>query len=484
MNKGRWHSRVSSSFKPLRRKPLLFALGFGVVVLAVSIGQKTMLVEREKPQTFLVAPEKAPSRIVVYVIDALRPDHLGLYGYNRDTAPTISALAREGATFTRCFFKTTWTLLSVENIFSGMHGSAYIDDRGAHRVEDCVELLPEYFQEAGWRTGLVTENPFLTQRYNFTQYFEFVGNSSVSGYKDKANWSMETYAHFEGFLEQVKNVPFFLYVHTMEAHSPLVMPDSISPEFTKDTTLKDDLVGWYDSAVHMADQNLANFIALLKERDFYDNTLLIVTADHGETLPGGWSNGIHTGPPFLERVHVPLIVHWPGVVPDGTVFDDLVQQLDLAPTLLNAARLPRPSQFQGDSLITLLTQGNRDSLQNRTMFTVGEDLADRGAASGDRYLLVSKDSATLYDISPNQPWDTPCTEGNEATISHLRDAIESHFSEQRLIFEDYKSSRKWSISGFFHRLFRSKAKNVTINDSPPPQTDEEHKESLEALGYL
>lgn len=484
MNRGSPHIRASFFFMRLLRKPLFHIAWMGAVGMAVFLGQKTQM--PEEPHSFLIAPEKVPSCIILYVIDALRPDHLSVYGYNRDTAPTIQALAREGAAFTRCFSKSTWSLVSVESLFTGMHGSAYSDERGASVVENCLELLPECFQASGWYTGLVTENVFINARYGFAQGFDFIRDSSAligSARQAKVEVSEATPEYLETFLDRAQGGRFFLYVHTMETHSPFMFPETLPPFFADGVRPKDDLTGWYDTAVRWADRNLGEFIELLKERNLYDNTLLIVTADHGESLVPGRSTGIHTGPPFLDRVRVPLIVRWPERIPAGTVFDDLVQHLDIAPTLLDASRIPRLPQFQGESLVALLTQGNRDALHNRTIFTVGQALADRGAAAGDRYLLFARGKAQLYDISVNLQSPADCTEGNESVVRQLREAMDGHFANQRRIFEKYKSSRQWSLSGIVDRIFHSTSEN-TANGKTSPESDADHKRALEALGYL
>lgn len=484
MHGGVKRGRSSISLKSLLAKSLCAILAIGVCVIALSWVAQVLLREPERPQSFRIPADRIPDRVILYVIDAMRPDHLGLYGYDRDTAPTISVLASEGAMFTRTFAKSTWSLVSVESILSGMHGSAYMADRGARPMDDFVETFVAHFQAAGWRTGVVTENPFVNPRYNFTKDFDLIGDSGISGDKDKINWSWETQGNFVEFLEQVKDDRFFLYVHTMEPHSPIVLPDAVPPKYADTTADTFDLEGWYDSAIHFADQNLYRFIALLKERNLYDNTLLIITADHGESLPEGKSQGVHTGPPMLERIHVPLVIHWPGVIPAGTVYDDLIQQVDLAPTLLESARIPIPAHFQGQSLMGLLIEDDHSAVENRTLFAVGQALQDRAAAAGDHYLLISEGKEYLYDISPGESWGTECTEGNESTVSTLRRAMENHFSVEQSRFKKYKLRRKLDILAYIQRARRPIPQVIRGDAIPPPQSEEEHQETLRTLGYL
>ncbi len=432
-------------------------------------------------------PQRKPSAIVIYVIDALRPDHLGVYGYGRDTAPEITKLARDGAVFTHCFSNTTWTLESVRGLFVGMPGAMYSRSRHSCATPDFIDLLPEYFEKAGWTTGLVTENVHVTETYGLAQGFDYVGDSSeyLGTSENIADNVLKMADATEGslrsFVRQNREHHFFLYVHTMETHGPLVIPESIETFYPAGSTPQENLVDWYDTAVRWADQRLGTFVELLKDEGIFENTLLIVTADHGESLVPGKASGTHRGPPLFERVHIPLIVSWPNRIDSKSVFSQNVQFMDIGPTVLEAVGIPRAKQFQAHSLVHLLTQGLDESLAGRPIFTVGQYMNGWGVLQDDSYLYSVKGSRRLINVNENSTVDDQ-TGGNEAVVRELSGIANDYFSAQRRHYVDFESSRNRSLLGSLGSAFGWGSTGSEAEKAP--ELSKEQVRALKALGYL
>lgn len=437
---------------------------------------------------FLVPPEKAPLRVIVYVIDALKPDHLDAYGYKRTTAPTLSQVAREGVRFTRCFSNSTWSLASIRSLFVGMHGAAYRRDSPPPKVPESLDMLPEFLQRAGLRTGIVSENIFVSSRYGMTQGFDFLGDayahleSSSATDTGHRKLNMPTLDHLDAFLKESGKDSFFLYVHTMEPHAPLVIPDSAPPLYSAGSTPKEDLTGWYDSAVRWADTNLALFIELLNKYDLYDDTLLIVTADHGESLYPGESGGIHRGPPLPDRTHIPLIIRCPGMARAGSVITENVQLLDIAPTIFNALRMTIPAQYQGRSLVRLLVDGNDDSLRSRPIVAAGEGMKGQAIVLGDWYYFRAQGNEHLYGIAGSVVDGTDRLDDNRALATTMRELADSHIREHQQAYENHLATAAGGIQRVIEGI-RGVVADKEQGESSP-ESDHKHIEALKALGYL
>lgn len=423
-----------------------------------------------------------PKRVVLYVIDALRPDRLEVYGHTRSTAPCIAEIARGGARFTRCFSNSTWSLASIRSVFHGSHGAAYRRDAPPGRVPDQLELLAEHLRAAGMRTGIVSENLYVSARYGLTQGFDYVGESYAlleSG-QDKRAAASATRGHLTRFLDECGEAPFFLYVHTMEAHAPLIAPDGVEPLYAPGTAPRDDLEGWYDTGICWADQNLAAFVAQLEARGLYDDTLLMITADHGESLYRGESGGTHRGPPLRERIHVPLAVHWPKRIPPGTVVDANVQLLDLGPTILEALRLPSLPQHQGLSLTRLLAGEADPRFAGRPIVAAGEGMKGRALVLGDWYYLRANGKEQLFDLRGGVLAGQDVIGDHRAVARELAGLAGAHIAAEQARYEASLSGG--GLSGALESVRRAFGGAEAHEAAPAP--DAKHQEALEALGYL
>jgi len=343
------------------------------------------------------AAAAAPRGVVFVMIDTLRRDHLDAYGYARDTAPHLRALASEGALFRDCFAQATWTKVSTPSILSSLHPLT-------HGVRDMMDRLPasattiaEVFRDAGHATVSYSSVSFSGQFTNLHQGFEELherGSIADSGVRSKT--AREYVDRLLPWLEAHRDVPFFVFLHVFDPHSPfeprspwdalwadpaardeherskkeiekhiedpamkrMGMPtreEIVKAGFNPDAVMRHDR-DWYDGSIRGLDAELGRLVERLISLGLDRTTLLVVTADHGEEfLEHGRT--FHGQSAYGELSQVPLVFHLPGTVPSGTVVDETVQSIDIMPTVLEWCGLRSPAEAQGQSLVPLVSPG-------------------------------------------------------------------------------------------------------------------------------
>jgi arylsulfatase A-like enzyme len=375
-------------------KPTL-ALGLALALLSGCVGRG----ERSRPQR---------PNIVIYLIDALRADRLGSYGYHRPTSPRIDALAASSVVFEQASAAAPWTLPSVTSLllsqFPCEHGVVIDNDR----VRDGEHPLAVTLRRNGYQTASLFGNPYvgrmsgLDRGYDRSELVEqAVGAEKVQ--------SLLSSLRPTG---SAQKPPFFLYIHNVEPHNPDSVPDryvrkfgDVSPEIRKEiarssreyraltrvdyvddrplgTTdntaeqtrvmqglarMKAAVDVLYDASVRQADERLGGVIHKLRRAGLWDDTLFILLADHGEELGdrGGWQ---HDQSLYQELIHVPLIVHFPSNRFAGRRVKEPVSLIDVAPTLLDYLGLPRSGQYRGRSLLPLCEHGSESGSIRMTAF--------------------------------------------------------------------------------------------------------------------
>ncbi|NQU07914.1 MAG: sulfatase, partial [Candidatus Abyssubacteria bacterium] len=330
---------------------------------------------------------------VVYVsIDMLRPDHMGLYGYHRDTTPNIDRFAQENIYFNEAFSTDTWTLPAHMSALSSQHTSAH----GINDPENAINRLQfptiqEILSKKHYATVAFTDGQFLSAKYGFDigfdDYHEEVGTYMNPGMKDM---SKRTFNEAIQWIDEHAGVPFFIFIHTHEAHHfPITIEEhtqiyadrnydgffripagdnrnfvSRIHEAAKDDSLVDEkdvqyAIDLYDGGIHVADREFGGFIDYLRQKGLYDDMLIILASDHGESFRNFHNNGktlkwYHSGLPYIEQIRIPFSIKLPGKDAVQSRIDAPISLLDLAPTILDALGVPSPESFQGASLLPLI----------------------------------------------------------------------------------------------------------------------------------
>lgn len=433
---------------PSRAARAATALGLGWALAAAAAAGGALALAR--------ADAGGRPHVLWITIDALRADHVGCYGYERDTSPFLDRLAGEGVRFARAVSQESYTMASVASYFT----STYPAVNGVLYDEPEIDVLGYEFQTlaeelrgAGYDTAAFVFNPHLKATFRFDQGFETYddrGPAEEPGASpDMPVWEYwETVERMrrrvEGFLDERERrgsaAPVFLYLHYRDVHGPYVPPPELCLRFVPDdvgeevrariverallpvsraeeqhewSNSRDFVASQYDASILYTDRGIEELLELLERRGVRAaETLLLVTADHGEELrdlhPEDAPGFGHGRAAYMEQIHVPLIARFPAAsgIGGGRVVERAVELLDLAPTVLDAAGLPPCDAFQGRSLLPLLSG---DEAPHRPVFSGGN--RGRGVVIDGDLVLYSFDVPTKmrwrYYASRPEPDEEP-----------------------------------------------------------------------------
>jgi len=326
--------------------------------------------------SYRLSRSKGPN-IILISIDALRADHLSCYGYHRNTSPNIDRIASQGVLFKNGFSQVTWTLPSLTSIFLSQYVWRHKVDHPDKRLGNSFTTLAEILRDRNYTTSAFVGRGFLSSKYGFNQGFEIYDDGSPCrrGYYEISSYISKLLS----WLESVKSRKFFLFIHTYDVHEPYNPPSPYSDLYTKGRcegkhlrTSKgikprkldaskltpeeiDYIMAVYDGGINYVDDQLGKIFRKLDQLGIADNTIIIVTADHGEAFKEHGKLG-HWHKPYIEEVHVPLIIKGPGI-PRNRIYENYVQLIDILPTILKILNIPQRKEMQGRSILPLMSDG-------------------------------------------------------------------------------------------------------------------------------
>ena len=312
-------------------------------------------------------PVPQPPSVILIVLDTVRADHLSLYGYKRDTMPRLASWAETGTVFENAFSAGAWTLPGVGSILTGKYAAQHgAGVSGPSRLHDDVPTLAEILRANGYATGAIANVSFLDPAFGLNRGFEFyafdpAGDESGTG---RADVSVDLAL---GWLDG-RTEPYFFMLHLFDAHRYYDAPEPARGAFTSayadgydpetlatlesrvEAERRGDLdfhVAAYDEELLWLDMQIDRFLTVLAGQGSLDNSLVLLTADHGEAFREHHSIG-HGGCLHSEIMRVPLVLWEPGrggrgrsAVPVSTV--------DILPTVLEYAAV-EPLEGAGISL--------------------------------------------------------------------------------------------------------------------------------------
>ena len=339
----------------------------------------------------------AQPNVLLISIDTTRADHCSVLGYGRDTTPRLRKLAAEGASFEKAYAPLPTTLPSHATMFTGRYPVSHGVVGNGVKLEESHQTLAERLRVAGYRTAAVVSALVLHRRFGLAQGFEYYEDdfphaeahprSSIrenwKGEKIEAAFTRQgnhttrrALAWLNGSRDRA--APFFLFVHYFDPHSLFQPPEPYASRFAQPShsTHLEIEIDRYDAMIAFADAMIGRLLDGLDELGVAQDTIVVVTADHGEGLMehGYFAHGAHL---YEEAVRVPLVVRWPRRVRAGVVFREAVELVDLAPTLLEFAGIDEAlAGSQGRSLAQALrTGGGLDS--ERPVFLHRRDYEER-----------------------------------------------------------------------------------------------------------
>ncbi|MEL7061106.1 MAG: sulfatase [Acidobacteriota bacterium] len=319
-----------------------------------------------------------PRGVLLISLDTVRADRLGTYGYDRPTSPFLDELARRSAVFEHAFVQLPGTLPSHMSMLTGLYPAEHGVYPPAGRLPDAIPMLQEVFNRAGWTTGGFVEGGYMHEDFGFARGFDAWSSEAQLVYDDIER----TLARGLSFVDDLEgDEPFFLFLHSYAVHDPYFPPEPYASDFDAlpvegafaptgpnfvafnrgELEITPEALTWYsnayDASIRYVDDQLRAFFAELEARGVLDETLVVVTSDHGEEfLEHGSMVHVQIYP---ETLHVPLIVSGPSV--EARRIESVVESVDLAPTVLALAGLESAEiAFSGESLVPLM-RGERET---------------------------------------------------------------------------------------------------------------------------
>ena len=404
-----------------------------------------------------------PPNVLVIVADAVRGDGLGVNGYPARTTPRIDRLATQGVNFSQAYAHSTWTKPSIATLFTSLYPPQHGVSGGLydHVLGDEHLTLAEQFRQAGYQTGAVLNQVHLQPKFGFSQGFDqFVAQRGRT-----AQWLNQKLLEWLDSIDHER--PYFAYLHYLDAHWPYTRNARSSRrgfgpiEMDVEPPLRgrEQIARWqeehaassiealrarYDREVALIDLAVGRLIDELAARELYDNTVVVVTSDHGEAFleHGQLQHGFE---PYREVTQVPLVIKPPTswkVARTGV--GKTVGLVDLMPTLLELADLPIPEQLRGRSLAPVFRGEELDALPLPT--EGGEAL---GARRGPFSLLRFDDGRLeFFDLrsdpleqSPSDRCEGPCRALLKTIESYAALAAESEPAAAELSDQDLNELR-------------------------------------------
>jgi len=338
-----------------------------------------------------------PFRNVLLIsIDTCRPDYLSCYGYARKTTPNIDAVAAEGVLFTRAYSTNPMTLPAHSSMLTGTLPLAHgVHMNNSDRLADSNLTITEALRERGFETGAFVSAFVLDSIFGLGQGFATYGDRFANPHKAglllyNERSAEETSRDAMAWLEQHQEKPFFLFLHYFDPHQPYKAPPPFGREYA-------DVP--YAGEVAYTDQQIGLVIEKMKELGLYDSTLVVITSDHGQGL-GDHGEETHAYFAYDSTILIPLIFRVPGG--GAARVDDPVSIIDIAPTILDLAGVPRPDEMTGQSLAAGL---RGQPLEKRSAPIYFESLQPqdlacapyRGIVDG-RWKLITAGEPELYDM--------------------------------------------------------------------------------------
>jgi arylsulfatase A-like enzyme len=413
---------------------------------------------------WLALRPRAPRRpnVVLITIESLRTDHVGCYGGARPTTPELDALAQEGVVYERAHAVTSWTLASHASLFTGLYPSAHRAERPLSRLDEKHRTLAEILAAAGYQCGGVVSGPYLRRPHGLHQGFAFWDERPSSldmaqSHDDVTN--PEMLAGVERFLERLDpDRPFFLFAYFWDPHFDYLPPAPYDRQFVgaddEPVDVRDyeaeepvradirpaqlDYVrAQYDGEIRWTDEHLGRLLASLRARGLWDDTLIAVTADHGEEFFEHGHKG-HKHNVYQESVHVPLVVKYPGAGPRGRD-GRLASLVDVLPTVLEVTSVADPLARAGRSLLAQASERPvfLELLETWYIHRPGEpetreELAWFAVLSGQQKLLFvpREQRLELYDLASDPRETRDLAAQRPETVRDLMQSLEAWRAEQ------------------------------------------------------
>jgi arylsulfatase A-like enzyme len=415
----------------------------------------------------LPSPSKDAPNVILIVLDTLRADHLSAYGYSRETSPNLKKFASEGVLFENAFATSSWTLPSHATIMTGLYTHEHLAETSTGgRLADKYFTLAEAYSSGGYETAAIVANNYAcTQNQGFGQGFNFfnglfwnvpdslflteVGqaffwkvwqNPVLQDYQWGRKKASDVNQIFLSWLQDRSDRPFFVWLNYFDPHDPYFAP----PPFDKlygnipasgqtgsfgnvgasdwGGTLPADELSWqmdhYDAAITYLDSELGKLFEALRQAGLYDNTMIVITSDHGEAFGEHGVYG-HANSLYRETIQIPLLIRYPEKIPAGERIERIVSLRDLAATVTDLSGLKENAAFPGTPLFANPEEIALAELYQNPYHPPSHPVAhgDLSAINTDQWQAIfMEDQAELYVSEDNLQRNNLASEDSSNTI--------------------------------------------------------------------
>ena len=396
--------------------------------------------------------------IILILIDTLRADHVGCHGYHRSTTPNLDRFASDAVLFKNAISPAPWTTPTVASIFTGQYPHVLGYEDQAIVLDEKFPCLAEILRNSGYATGGIIAHAYISGSFGIGQGFDTYDEENAQGHGHVSSPSVTDKAI--AFVEANKDSQFFLFVHYFDPHcdyilheeydyyrdyhGPVVSGETIYTlrEMAPSMTAEDVryLNALYDSEIRFTDEHVGRFLAVLKEYGLYENSLVIIVADHGEEFLERGDHWIgHTKTVYQELIHVPLLIRLPGESA-SRVIDQYVGLVDLAPTILSLNGLKMPDGYKHDGVVLKFAGGMTP--EPRPVFSETMRWGTYQTLIRDGLKLIydpTSDTARLFDLAED-PGETRDIGGdNLTTLRRMQTELHQWDYDMRLRRTDIKT---------------------------------------------
>ncbi len=359
--------------------------------------------------------------IIVITVESVRSDHVGCYGFDRPTTPAFDELAREGTRYENAHSVTSWTLASHATLLTGLYPTAHQVTGPMDRLGDSYVTLAEHLGANGYQTAGFVSGPFLRTPHNLHQGFELYDDSPSSSSQQDAHHDITNPAMEELLADFLSNRrdserPFFLFAYMWDPHYDYNPPAPFDTMFRSDTAEPFDIAEFelnplirpgmtagalryvrdqYEGEIRCTDELLGRLWKQLRDEGLWEETTIILTADHGEEFFEHGGKG-HKNGLYDETLHVPLVIKWAGSSA-AEVDPRLTGLIDLFPTIVGMTGTASREELHGKSLLQEPRKPEHPLFFEliTTLYGVG---ADRGKKEVERWWAVRRGDFKMISI--------------------------------------------------------------------------------------
>lgn len=431
------------------------------------------LIYWEQPKIIPRFNDNTKKNVLIITIDTLRSDHLSYNNYSEKTSPNIDGFALQAINFTNAFSvsSATWPSLTsmMTSVYPSQHGVIF----NGYKLTKNFISLPEILQKNSYQTAAILGN----MRRATHNGYDYI----IKAFNDEIVMQNTIIK-----LNRYKNRKFFMWVHFLGPHAPYTAPENfykkhnISSEDIKlglikkhyeifennrksiDKNILQKIIELYDINIEYTDWLVGKIFEKVKELKLANNTIIIISADHGEELCQHHNYLYHSGSLYDSSLKIPLLIYIPNI--RSKKVNQVVSNIDIAPTILDLLNLQNPSSFEGESLLKTL---NGRFLKRE--FAFSEAHAKVFSIRNNNFRFISNPT--------NKPLDVM----NLFTLNYseeLYNSLEDQLELKNIIMENKEAYQKFSL------FLKNWIRNKLPEEVPSQAIDEQTIEQLKALGYI